>query len=60
MHKSDIANFAKGMLAGVVVGAAATCVGKMMLEDNKQLSRGSGKALKAMGDFMDGIHTMFK
>lgn len=60
MQKGTMSSFAKGVAAGMIAGATAAVVGKMVLENNHKLSRGSGKALKAVGDFVDGIHTMFK
>ena len=55
-----MSSFAKGTLTGMVAGAALLTVGKMMMKDNKNLSKGSGKAIKAVGEFVDGIQTMFK
>lgn len=60
MDKKSVSSFAKGTVAGMVAGAALLTVGKMVMENNRNLSKGSGKALKAVGDFMDGMHTMFK
>ncbi len=59
MSKNDVANFTRGTLTGMVAGAALVTVGKMMLKNNRNLSRGSDKAMKAVGDFVDGIQTMF-
>ncbi len=60
MNKDSISGFVKGTLAGMVAGAAAVTVGKMMMSDNRNISKGSGKAMKAVGDFIDGVQTMFK
>ncbi len=60
MDKETMSSFAKGTLTGMVAGAALLTVGKMMMKDNKNLSKGSGKAIKAVGEFVDGIQTMFK
>ena len=51
--------FMKGLGAGMVAGAAALAVGKVMLNDNKNITKGSAKLVKAMGDFVDGVQTMF-
>ena len=51
--------FIKGLGAGMVAGAAAVVVGKVMLEDHKNISKGSSKMIKAVGDFVDGVQTMF-
>ena len=60
MEKGTVSGFAKGTAVGMVVAAAAITAGKMVIENNRSLAKGSGKALKAVGDFVDGIHTMFK
>ena len=49
----------KGLGAGMVAGAAALAVGKVMLNDNKNITKGSAKLVKAVGDFVDGVQTMF-
>ncbi len=51
--------FIKGLGAGMVAGAAAMVVGKIMLEDHKNISKGSAKLVKAVGEFVDGVQTMF-
>lgn len=53
-------NFIKGMGTGMVAGAAAVVVGKMVLQDKHNISKGSAKLIKAMGEIVDGVHTMFK
>ena len=53
--------FAKGAMLGVAAGAAMTIVGRMMMQNKgHQLQKGSHKAVKAVGDFVDGIQTMMK
>ena len=52
-------SFMKGLGAGMVAGAAAVVVGKVMLKDHKNISKGSAKAVKAVGEFVDGVQTMF-
>lgn len=59
MSKDTISSFAKGALTGMVAGVALLGVGKMAMDNNKNLSKGSTKAMKAVGDFVDGIQTMF-
>ena len=49
----------KGLGAGMIAGAAAVVVGKVMLEDHKNISKGSSKMVKAVGEFVDGVQTMF-
>lgn len=52
-------SFIKGLGAGMVAGAAALAVGKMMLKDQKNIAKGSGKMVKAVGEFVDGVQTIF-
>ncbi|MBO5019111.1 MAG: hypothetical protein J6D52_00460 [Clostridia bacterium] len=58
MQKGSM-SFVKGLGAGMVAGAAAVVVGKVMLEDHKNISKGSAKLVKAVGEFVDGVQTMF-
>lgn len=59
MDKNSTANFTKGALTGMAAGAAIVVVGKMILDSNKNLSQGSKRAIKAVGEFVDGVQTMF-
>ena len=43
----------------MVAGAAAVVVGKVMMKDHKNLSKGSTKLVKAVGEFVDGVQTIF-
>lgn len=52
-------SFMKGMGAGMVAGATAIVVGKVMLKDRKNVAKGSTKLVKAVGEFVDGVQTMF-
>lgn len=52
-------SFIKGLGAGMIAGAAALAVGKAMLHDHKNLTKGSTKMVKAVGEFVDGVQTMF-
>ena len=52
-------NFIKGLGAGMVAGATVMVVGKIMLNDNKNITKGSAKLVKAVGEFVDGVQTMF-
>lgn len=53
-------SFVKGMGAGMVAGAAAVVVGKMIMQDKHNVSKGSAKVVKAVGEIVDGVQTMFK
>ncbi len=52
-------SFIKGLGTGMIAGAAAMVVGKIMLDDHKNISKGSAKLVKAVGEFVDGVQTMF-
>lgn len=58
MQKGSM-SFLKGVGTGMVAGAAAIVVGKVMLQNNKNISKGSTKLVKAVGEFVDGVHTLF-
>ncbi len=60
MQKNTVSTFTKGAVTGMFVGAALLTAGKMMMDNNHNLSKGSAKAMRAVGELMDGIHTMFK
>ena len=51
--------FMKGLGAGMIAGAATLAVGKVMLQDHKNIAKGSTKLVKAVGEFVDGVQTMF-
>lgn len=53
-------SFIKGMGTGMVAGAAAVVVGKMIMQDKHNITKGSTKLIKAMGEIIDGVQTMFK
>ena len=58
--QSSSSNFIIGMGAGMVAGAAAVVVGKMIMQDKHNITKGSTKLIKAMGEIVDGVQTMFK
>ncbi len=60
MSKGTAMSFVKGMGTGMIAGAAAVVVGKMMLSDKHNVSKGSTKVVKAVGDIVEGVQTMFK
>lgn len=57
--QSSSMSFLKGVGAGMIAGAAAITVGKVMLKDRKNISKGSTKVIKAVGEFVDGVQTIF-
>lgn len=52
-------SFIKGLGAGMIAGATALMVGKAMLGDHKNVAKGSSKVVKAVGEFVDGVQTIF-
>lgn len=52
--------FMKGLGAGMVAGAAAVTVGKLLMQDHQNVTKGSTKLVKAVGEFVDGVQTIFK
>lgn len=57
--KNSPMSFMKGLGAGMVAGATAVVVGKVMMKDHKNIQKGGAKLLRAAGDFVDGVQTMF-
>jgi len=56
-------SFLKGMGAGVIVGAAMLTAGKMMMNNKNTkhaLTKGTSKAFRAVGDFVEGVQTLMK
>lgn len=52
-------SFIKGLGTGMIAGAAALAVGKVLMQDHHNVTKGSTKLVKAVGDFVDGVQTMF-
>ncbi len=59
MQNNTTMTFVKGVGAGMLAGAAAVVVGKMMMKDHKNIEKGGAKLLKAAGEMVDGFQTMF-
>lgn len=53
-------SFVKGIGTGMIAGAAAVVVGKMVMQDKHNVSKGSAKVVKAVGEIVDGVQTIFK
>lgn len=56
-------SFLKGIGAGMVAGAAIVAAGKMAMSGKRSkhsLSRGTSKAFRAVGDFVEGVQTLMK
>ncbi len=58
--KSETSCFFKGLGIGMAAGATAAIVSKVMLTDAHKTTKGSAKLIKAVGDFADGIQTIFR
>ena len=58
--QNNSSNFLKGMGTGMVAGAAVVLVSKIMLKGDNNIAKGSTKLIKAAGDLVDGVQTMFK
>lgn len=52
-------SFIKGLGAGMVAGAAVLAVSQVMMKEHKNISKGSTKMVKAVGEFVDGVQTIF-
>ena len=52
-------SFIEGLGAGMVAGASALADGKVMMKDHKNVAKGSTKMVKAVGEFVDGVQTIF-
>jgi hypothetical protein len=56
-------SFLKGMGAGVIAGAAMLTAGKMIMSNKSTkhaLTKGTSKAFRAVGDFVEGVQTLMK
>ncbi|MBQ4154978.1 MAG: hypothetical protein IJE01_07285 [Clostridia bacterium] len=62
MNKSA-SSFIKGIGTGMLAGAAMYTAGKMVMSNRqtkKTLSKGTSKAIRAVGDFVEGVQTLMK
>lgn len=50
--------FMKGIAIGVTVGAMTYAISNSSTKSRKRMKRNSGKAVRAMGDVIDGISMM--
>ncbi|MCQ2450964.1 MAG: hypothetical protein MJ080_03180 [Clostridia bacterium] len=57
MQKNGM-SFVKGMGAGMLAGATVVVVGKAVLSDKHNITKGSAKVVRAAGELFDGIKTM--
>lgn len=59
MNKT-VSNVAKGMAAGVAVGAVTYMLTNSSRRKSKAIKKGAGKAIKAVGTIVDNVTTMMK
>ena len=59
-HQNSTSSFFKGMGIGAMLGLAAAIGSKMLMCNNHNISKGSSKVVRAVGDFVDGIQTMVR
>ena len=51
----------KGIGVGMIAGAAVTVTAKTLFAEEKHnITKGSAKLVKAVGEMVDGIQTMFR
>ncbi len=55
---SKMASFLEGMMLGVAAGMGAVIAGKIIVDNNKKLSKGKNKLERAVVEFVDGVQTM--
>ena len=60
MQNNTTMSFVKGLGAGMVAGATVLAVGKVVMKDHKNVAKGSSKVVKAVGEFVDGVQTIFQ
>ena len=60
MQKVNAMSFVKGVGAGMLAGAAAVVASKMIMQDKHNVSKGSAKVVKAVGEIVDGVQTIFR
>lgn len=59
MNKSA-SSFIKGMSTGIAAGAVIATVGRMVMKKNPTIAKSTSKAVRAVGDFVDGIQSIMK
>jgi len=59
MTKS-IVGFVKGVGTGIAAGMVVGAVGSRMMGKNKHFKKRAGKAMGAVGDFIDNVQYMMK
>ena len=52
--------YAKGIATGIAVGTVVGCIGGRMMHNKKAVKKNAGKALRAVGDFLENVQYMMK
>lgn len=52
-------SFVKGLSTGMIAGATVLAVSKVVFKDKKHVAKGSTKLVKAVGELVDGVQTIF-
>ena len=60
MQEGNAMTYVKGVGAGMLAGAAAVVASKMIMQDKHNVSKGSAKVVKAVGEIVDGVQTIFR
>lgn len=60
MSKNSAMSFAKGVAAGMAAGAVAATVGKAVISNRRNISKGSAKVMHAVNEFVNGVQTIMK
>ena len=55
-----IMKFVKGAGAGLAAGMVVGAVGVKMMGKNRHIKKKAGKAMSAVGDFIDNVQYIFK
>ncbi|OJU13652.1 MAG: hypothetical protein BGN88_06495 [Clostridiales bacterium 43-6] len=55
-----LSGFIKGVGTGMVAGMAVAATGSMLMKSNKGIKKNAGKAIKAVGDFVENVQFMMK
>lgn len=52
--------YAKGIATGIAVGTAVGAIGGRLMNNKKAVKKNAGKALRAVGDFLENVQYMMK
>ena len=53
-------SFIKGVGTGIAAGAVIATVSRSMMKNRKSLAKKTGKAMRAVGDFVESMQYMLK